>query len=145
MLCRIFRPIDWNHSLVAKNFFSGVIQDLGPFLESSFCPTTQKRLFFPVYFRFWDPIIFQFPIRWPIHFFGGLTFFENFSYYWNSFSPFSSEFDAIRRNIFVLKNGWQPWRRFYTKYSHQNCGWRRDWRRKGIAASWFKWRTVNFT
>ena len=104
MLCRIFRPIDWYHSLVPKIFFSGVIQDLGPFLESSFWPITRKRLFFSVYFRYWGPIIFQFPIRWPMHFFGGLNFFENFSYYWNSFSPFSSEFDAVRRNIFVLKN-----------------------------------------
>ena len=71
MLCRIFRPIDWYHSLVPKKFFSGVIQDLGPFLESTFCPITQKRLFFSGYFRFWGPIIFQFPIRWPIHFWGG--------------------------------------------------------------------------
>ena len=86
MLCRIFRPIDWYHSLVPKTFFSGVIQDLGPFLESSFCPITRKRLFFSAYFRFWGPIIFQFPVRWPIHYFGGLNFFENFSYYWNSFS-----------------------------------------------------------
>ena len=46
MLCIIFRPIDWNHSLVPKKIFSGVIQDLGPFLESSFWPITRKRLFF---------------------------------------------------------------------------------------------------
>ena len=75
MLCRIFRPIDWYHSLVPKKFFSGVIQDLGPFLESSFWHITRKRLFFSVYFRFWGPIIFQFPIRWPIHFFGGVDLF----------------------------------------------------------------------
>ena len=31
---------------------------------------------------------FQFPIRWPIHFFGGLWFFENFPYYCNSVAPF---------------------------------------------------------
>ena len=81
MLCRIFRPIDWYHLLVPKKFFSGVIQDLGPFLESSFWPITRKRLFFSVYFRFWGPIIFQFPIRWPIHLFfwgGGWPFLKTF-------------------------------------------------------------------
>ena len=31
--CRIFRRIFWYHSLVPQNVFSGVIQDLGPFLE----------------------------------------------------------------------------------------------------------------
>ena len=36
MLCRIFRPIEWYHSLVPKIYFKGVIQDLGPFLESPF-------------------------------------------------------------------------------------------------------------
>ena len=79
MLCGIFRPIDWYHSLVPKFFFSGVIQDLGPFLESSFWPITRKRLFSSVYFRIWGPIIFQFPIRWPIHFFlGGGPFLKTF-------------------------------------------------------------------
>ena len=88
MLCRIFRPIDWYHSLVPKKFFSGVIQDLGPFLESPFLPITRKRLIFEIWFRYWAPIFFQFPIRWPFQFFGGLNFFENFPYYCNSVSPF---------------------------------------------------------
>ena len=33
-------------------FFSGVIQDLGPFLESPFWPITRKRLIFEIWFRF---------------------------------------------------------------------------------------------
>ena len=52
MLCRIFRPIDWYHSLVPKNLFTGVLQDLGPFLESPFGPVTRKRLIFEIWFRF---------------------------------------------------------------------------------------------
>ena len=88
MLCRIFRPIDWYHSLVPKIFFSGVIQDLGPFLESPFLPITRKRLIFEIWFWSWAPIFFQFPIRWPIHFLGGLNLFENFPYYCNSVPPF---------------------------------------------------------
>ena len=46
MLCRNFRPIDWYHSLVPKSFFSRVIQDLGPFLESSFWLITRKTAVF---------------------------------------------------------------------------------------------------
>ena len=88
MLCRIFRPIDWYHSLVPQKCFSGVLQDLGPFLESPFWPVTRKQLMFEIWFRFWAAILFQFPIGWPIHFFGGLRFFENFPYYCNSFAPF---------------------------------------------------------
>ena len=52
MLGRIFRPIDWYHSLVPQIFFTGVLQDLGPFLESPFWSVTRKRLIFEIWFRF---------------------------------------------------------------------------------------------
>ena len=133
MLCRIFRPIDWYHSLVPKIFFSGVIQDLSPFLESSFWPITRKRLFFSVYFRYWGPIIFQFPIRWPMHFFwggGGWPFLKTFPII-GIHSPRSPLSLTRSEEIYLFWKTVDNWRRFYMKYSHQNCGWRRDWRRKG--------------
>ena len=105
MLCRIFRPFDWYHSLVPKTFYSGVIQDLDPFLESSFWPITRKRLFFFCILSILRSHYFSISNQKAYSLFWVLIFFENFSYYWNSFSPFSSEMDAVRRNIFVLKNG----------------------------------------
>ena len=71
MLCRIFRPIDWYHSLVPKKLFSGVLQDLGPFLESPFWPVTRKRLIFEIWFRFWAAIFFNFLSDGLFTFFGG--------------------------------------------------------------------------
>ena len=100
MLCRIFRQIDWYHSLVPKNFFSGVIQDLSPFLESSFCTITQKRLFFPYTFDFEVPLFFNFLSDGLFTFLGGWPFLKTFPIIAIQ-SPRSSEFDAVRR-IFVL-------------------------------------------
>ena len=47
---------------------------------------------------------FQFPIRWPIHFFGGLRFFENFPYYCNSVTPFLWIWRG-QKNLCFGKNG----------------------------------------
>ena len=77
-LCRIFRPIDWYHSLVPKSFFSGVIQDLGPFLESSFWPITRKRLFFLYTFDFEVPLFFNFLSDGLFTFLGGWPFLKTF-------------------------------------------------------------------
>ena len=77
---RIFRPIDWYHSLLPRNNFCRVIWDLDHFLVSLFWPVTWKRLIFQVWFRFWGPIFFQFPIRLPIHFFWIVPFFGKTTY-----------------------------------------------------------------
>ena len=92
MLCRIFRPIDC---------FSGVIQDLGPFLESPFWPVTRKRLIFEIWFRFWAPFFFNFLSD---GLFWGLRFFENFSYYCNSFTPFFWIWRGQKKYICFGKN-----------------------------------------
>ena len=52
--CRIFRPIDWCHSLVPKKI-CWVIWDSGRFFVSLIWPSTRKRLIFKVWFRFWCP------------------------------------------------------------------------------------------
>ena len=130
MLCRIFRPIDWYHSLVPKKNFSGVIQDLGPFLESPFLPITRKRLIFEIWFRSWAPIFFQFPIRWPIHFFGGLTFFENFPYYCNSVPPFfwiwrgQANLCFGKKTLLIVNFTFRMWR---IKWRMPKCKWRKEW------------------
>ena len=73
--CRIFRPINWYHSLVPPKQCCQVIWDLGHFLVSLLWPVTWK-LIFEVWFWFWGLIIFQFPIRLPSLFFSDL-FWKN--------------------------------------------------------------------
>ena len=80
MLCRIFRPIDWYHSLFPPQIFFRSSSGFRPFFGIPLLDRNSKTA------HFWDmvPILsshfFQFLIEWPIHFFGGLRFFENFSY-----------------------------------------------------------------
>ena len=77
----------------ARNCFLRSYSGFRPFFGILFFAHNSKTAHFLDMVPILSSHFFQFPIRWPIHFFGGLNFFENF--------PRSSEFDAVSR-IFVL-------------------------------------------
>ena len=60
---RIFRRIDWYHSLLPKK-----IWNLELFLDPLRLPITPQRPVLEVWFRLWADIIFQFTTMWPIYF-----------------------------------------------------------------------------
>ena len=100
--CTIFRRIFWYHSLVPQKCFSGVIQDLGSFLEFPFWPITRKRLIFEIWFRFWAPIFFHFLSDGLFNFWVGWGFLKTFPIMAIQ-SPRSSLNLTRSENIFVLE------------------------------------------
>ena len=107
--CRIFRPIDWYHSLVPQ-FFCRVIWDLGHFFVPLFGPWLENGSFLG-YCSDFLVLFFSISYRtayWPFCF---GPFMKKLLAH--QLFPFSSEFYAVRRRFVLKKIVDTPWRRIF--------------------------------